>query len=29
LENVKANGCHHKIQSKILATNTFDAWQKY
>jgi hypothetical protein len=25
LENVKANGCHHKIQSKILATNAFDA----
>ncbi len=29
LENVKANGCHHKIQSKIWATNAFDAWQKY
>jgi hypothetical protein len=25
LENVKANGRHHKIQSKILATNAFDA----
>jgi hypothetical protein len=29
LENVKASGCHHKIQSKIWATNAFDACQKY